>query len=41
MKKKYKYENGQFVERKKELSVGFVLVGLIVLLVGPLIYLNV
>jgi hypothetical protein len=41
MKKKYKYVNGQFVERKKELSVGFVLIGLIVLLVGTLIYLNV
>lgn len=42
MKKNYKYENGQFVEKtKKELSVGFVLIGLLVVVVATLIYLNV
>ena len=41
MKKNYKYVNGQFEEKKKELSVGFVLIGLLVVVVATLIYLNV
>jgi hypothetical protein len=41
MKKKYKYQNGKFVERKAKFSVFTLLTILVVLVVAALIYVNV